>query len=184
MPDIDPAAPAEVADAAPPQPIPFRFYRILCTTPPELEDERLAFESAVSAFVGRVTMPDKILFAAASLRPPILAANQMPLIEANIRMCEFIVAVFGEAWPDPVFGSFIHYSLTSIADPDRATRAACAFFRNYASAAPEVRQLRESLEKDGQCAVRDFTNTTDFPAQVEELLSHWYAPLRPAVKAD
>ena len=158
----------------------FKFYRILCCTPRDLEAERQAFESAVALFVEQISMPDAVLFAPASLRPPIIAANQKPAIESNIRMCKFFIQIFGEQWPEPVFQGFVEYALDCGADPSMATRNVCVFFRNYRAAAPELRQFRESLAANGQCELRDFSGTEDFSSQFRELLAAWYAPLKPA----
>jgi len=156
----------------------FKFYRILCVTPRELEAERLQFESAVAQFVERVSMPDAVLFAPASLRPPAIAANHKPAIESNIRMCEFFIQIFGEPWPGAEFQEFVEYALSCAADSSMATRAVCVLFRNYHAAAPELRQFRESLAARGQCDLRDFSGAEELSSRLRDLLSGWYAPLK------
>jgi hypothetical protein len=158
----------------------FTFYRILCTTPPDLEPERLIFESAVAEFVERVTMPDAVLFAPASLRPPIRAERQKPVIESNIRMCEFFLQIVGEIWPDPAFAGFVEFALASVADTSTATRKACVLFRNYASASDEVRRFRESLASGGMCELGDFGSADELPERLAAIFSGWYASLKPA----
>jgi hypothetical protein len=157
----------------------FTFYRVLCTSPPDLEDEREVFETAVARFVEEVSMPDRVLFAPASLRPPIVASRQKQAIEANIRCCEFVLAVFGERWPDPVFGGFAAYAAECAREAGAGTRAVAVCFRNYAGAAPEVRALRESLAGCEGCELHDFVGAGDFGRLVGDLLSRWYGPLRP-----
>jgi hypothetical protein len=157
----------------------FTFYRVLCTTPPELESERLAFEAAVAQFVEEVTMPDAVLFAAASLRPPIRAVVQKATIESNIRMCEFFIQVFGEQLPDPVFPGFVEYALACVADTSTVTRKACVLFRNYHAAAPQMQHFREKLAAGDPCEVRDFGGEAELAEQLRELLCSWYAPLKP-----
>jgi hypothetical protein len=167
--------------------IDFTFYRVLCTTPPDLESERLAFESAVAQFVEEVSMPDGVLFAAASLRPPIQAAVQKAAIEDNIRNCEFFIQVFGERWPDPVFADFVRYSLECAADSALGTRKAtqpvtrqvCVFFRNPEAADAPVRQFRETLAATGQCDLREFSSAQEFAEQLHQVFCAWYAPLKP-----
>lgn len=175
-----PPAGIVTAASAPPPPAGFTFYRVLCSTPPDLEAERQAFESSVARFVEEVSMPDAVLFAPASLRPPIVAANQVAAIESNIRMCEFFIQVFGEAWPGPVFQGFVDYALRSAGDPSTATRGVSVFFRNRHAAAPEVREFRAILAARGRCELRDFTGAGELAGQFHELLSAWYAPLKPA----
>ena len=154
-------------------PIDFKFYRILCCTPPDLEDERQVFESAVAQFVEQVSMPDGVLFAPASLRPPINAAVQKAAIESNIRTCEFFVQIFGEKSPDSVFGGFVDYALECAADPNLATRNVAVLFRNYDSAAPELHLIRERLAGEGSCE-RDFSDSPDLSQQLANLLRAWY----------
>jgi hypothetical protein len=156
----------------------FRFHYIICTTPPDLEDERTAFESAVAQFVEQVTMPDGVLFAPASLRPAIDARRQKAAIDSNIRTCEFFIQIFGEQLPDPVFPGFVEYALQCRCDPAMVTRNAVVLFRNYSAAAPELRELRERLEGGGQCETRDFQSVPELSIQLRELLSGWYGQVR------
>jgi hypothetical protein len=158
-------------------PIDFKFYRILCCTPPDLEDERLVFESAVAQFVEQVSMPDGVLFAPASLRPPINAAVQKAAIESNIRTCEFFIQIFGEKSPDSVFAGFVEYALGCAADSNLATRNVAVLFRNYDSAAPELHLIRERLAAEGSCDLRDFRDTVDLSQQLANLLRAWYLAL-------
>jgi hypothetical protein len=159
----------------------FKFYRVFCATPRDLEAERLAFEAAVAQFVERVSMPDGVLFAPASLRPPIIAANQKSVIESNIRTCEFFIQIFGEQWPDPVFQGFVEYALECAADRALVTRNLCVFFRNSHAAAAEVRELREKLAAGGRCELRDFSGAENLSGQLIEVLSAWYVPLTQAL---
>jgi len=157
----------------------FRFYRILCTSPPELDAERLAFEESVARFVGEVSMADGVLFAPASLRPPIVAAAQKRVIETNIRECEFFLQVYGEEWPDSVFQGFVEYALECVQDAAMLTRQAAVLFRNYRHADEQVRAFRESLAARGGCELRDFGDAAELGAQIRELLREWYARLGP-----
>ena len=157
----------------------FKFYRIFCGTPPDLERERLAFESAVAQFVEQITMPDAVLFAPASLRPPIVAAAQKLTIESNIRTCEFFLQIFGEQWPGLVFPGFVEYALDGVGDLSRVTRKVGVLFRNYADAVPELREFRDRLAARGQCELRDFAGAEDLSQQLRELLLAWYASLKP-----
>lgn len=155
-------------------PIDFKFYGILCCTPPDLDSERLVFESAVTQFVEQVSMPDGVLFAAASLRPPINAAVQKAAIDSNIRTCEFFIQIFGEQWPDPVFEGFVDYAVECAADPTKATRQAAVLFRGFPTAAAELRLFRERLAAASQCELRDFSGPETLSQQLHELLSAWY----------
>ncbi len=155
----------------------FKFYGILCCTPPDMDSERLVFESAVTQFVDQVSMPDGVLFAPASLRPPINATVQKAAIDSNIRACEFFVQIFGEKWPDPVFAGFVEYAVECVADPSMATRNVGVLFRNSNAAAPEISQFRERLAAAGRCELRDFSDLGDLSHQLRELLAAWYANL-------
>ncbi|MDE3167806.1 MAG: hypothetical protein KGN36_18545 [Acidobacteriota bacterium] len=157
----------------------FTFYRVLCTSPPELESERQAFESAVAGFVEDVSMKERVLFAPASLRPPTVASRQKEIVEANVRLCEFVIAVFGEQPADPVFGEFAAYAVDCARDPAIGTRAVALCFRNYKQAAPEVRALRAGLKERGPCELRGFRDAKEFSAVVRDLLCGWYDPPRP-----
>ena len=90
-------------------------------------------------------MADGVLFAPASLLPGVNAVVHRLTIESNIRACEFFVQVFSQASPDPVFKGFVEYALGSVSDDSTATRNVAVFFRDYAAAAPELREFRESL---------------------------------------
>jgi hypothetical protein len=157
----------------------FKFYGILCCTPPDLESERLVFESAIAQFIEQVSMPDGVLFAPASLRPPINAAVQKAVIDGNIRTCEFSIHIFGEKWPDPVFAEFVDYAVECVADPTVAARQAGVLFRNFDAAAPELHHFRERLAAGGHCELRDFNGPDDLSRQLSDLLTAWYLPLKP-----
>ena len=164
-------------------PTDFKFYGILCCTPPDLESERLVFESSVAEFVEQVSMPDGVLFAAASLRPPINAAVQKAAIDSNIRTCEFFIQIFGEQWPDPVFAGFVEYAVECAADPAIATRQVGVLFRNFPAAVPELHHFRQRLATGGRCELRDFKGPEDLSHQLRDLLAAWYLPLKPEPKS-
>jgi hypothetical protein len=131
----------------------------------------------MTQFVEQVSMPDGVLFAPASRRPPINATVQKAAIDSNIRACEFFIQIFGEKWPDPVFAGFVEYAVECVADPSMATRNVCVLFRNSNAAAPEIRQFRERLAAAGRCELRDFSDLGDLSHQLRELLAAWYANL-------
>jgi hypothetical protein len=163
-------------------PTDFKFYGILCCTPPDLDSERLVFESSVTQFVEQVSMPDGVLLAAASLRPPINAAVQKAAIDSNIRTCEFFVQIFGEQWPDPVFAGFVEYAVQCAADPAMPTRQVGVLFRNFQAAVPELHHFRQRLAASSQCELRDFKGPDDLSRQLNDLLADWYLPLKPQPK--
>jgi hypothetical protein len=138
----------------------FTFYRILCCTPPDLEPERLVFEAAVGQFNEDVGMSDGCLFAAASLRPPADAVRQQRNIEANIRMCEFYVGIFGDVRPDPVFEGFLDYALSPAAE----MKGVALLFREWR---PQI--------TDDRCEIKQFSDAADLARQLREILAAWYA---------
>ena len=153
----------------------FAIYRILCSTPPDLEPERLAFEACNAQFAEKVSMPDGVLFAAASFRPPFLSDRHAAAVESNIRMCDFFLQIFGEWQPRPDYAGFVDLALECLADPAMPMRQVAVLFRNPSKADPQMRQLQETLSAAGQCEVGEFCDQPDLEARVQGILAGWYS---------
>jgi hypothetical protein len=153
---------------------PFRIYRILCSTPPDLETERLAFESVLADFGEQVTFPNQVLFAGASFRPPFHAARNRALGEDNVRQCDFFLHIFSTTWPDPAFREFIELAQACMADPCRPMRQIAVFFKNYPEAAEEVRQYRDTLLAAGVSAIREFEDPAQLDRLLREIFASWW----------
>ena len=162
----------------------FTTYRILCSTPPELETEQDVFLAANSEFAEQVTMPESVLFAPATFRPPFNADLSRRAVEANLRMCDFFMHIMGETSPPAVYKGFIDYALQCTADPAVPMRAATVLFRESAAAAEEMHALRKSLESDPQCDVRAYKDADDLAVQLRQVFDDWYSQVRrPSVQA-
>jgi hypothetical protein len=152
----------------------FRIYRILCSTPPDLETERLAFESTLAAFGEEVTFPQQILFAGASFRPPFHAARNRALGMDNIRQCDFFLHICSPAWPGSEFRAFIDFAQECIGDPALPMRRTAVLFKNYSEAVQEVRNYRDNLSTQGQCDIREFRDATELDRVLHEIFSSWW----------
>ncbi len=152
----------------------FETYRILCCTPPDLESERLLFEDANAQFSEEVAVPNRVLFAVGSLRPPINPVRAKDAIETNIRECDFVIHIFGEREPEPVFRGFADLTLQCEADSSLPLRASAFVFRNPSGMA----DLRQSLLASGQTTVRDYQNADDLAPILREILEAWYASVK------
>ena len=153
---------------------PFRTYRILCSTPPDLEAERLAFESTLAAFGEHVTFPQQVLFPGASFRPPFDASRHRAEGEANVRLCDFFVHIFSTAWPDAAFRDFIELAQVCIADPARPMRQIAVLFKNYPEASEEVRRYRDTLAARGTCDLREFQDPAELTLLLQEIFASWW----------
>ncbi len=152
----------------------FRIYRILCSTPPDLETERLAFESTLTAFGEQVTFPHQVLFAGASFRPPFDAGRNRALGEDNVRQCDFLLHIFSNRWPDPAFRDFIELAEVCMADPAQPMRQIAVFFKNYPEAAEEVQQYRDTLSARGTCDIREFQDPAELTRQFQATFASWW----------
>ena len=157
---------------------PFKIYRILCSTPPELDAERTLFESSLAAFGEKVIFPEQILFAGASFRDGFDAGRHRGPAEANVRMCDFFVHIFGETWPGPAFRDFIQLAIECIADPTKPMRQATVLFKNPAEADDKVRQLQQTLIEAGKCEVREFHDSTELEEHLKQLYANWHASVK------
>jgi hypothetical protein len=153
---------------------PFRIYRILCSTPPDLEEERLAFETALAAFSEQVTFPQKVLFAGASFRPPFDATRHRASAEANVRMVDFFVHIFSTTWRGGEFPAFIDLAQACIAESARPMRQIAVLFKNYGGAAQEVRSYRDTLSARPPCDIRDFQDPVELDRVLREIFSSWW----------
>ena len=156
----------------------FRFHRILCSTPPPLEAERLVFEAAIGRFNEEVCMAEGALFAAASFLPPFDAARRRPAVEANIRHCQFFVQLLDEQPPEEVFRGFIDYAIQQASDPAAETAKAGVLFRVSGPVSQEARDYRDALAAGGRCEVGEFGDEAELAGMIRSLLEKWYEPLR------
>jgi hypothetical protein len=160
----------------------FRIYRVLCSTPPDLEAEREIFESTLTSFGEAVAFPQKVLFAPASFLPPFDAGIHRTAVEANVRECDFFLHVFGESWPGPPFPAFIDLAQDSMAAPARPLRRSAILFKNFARADEKVREFRDKLGATGKFDLRDFQETAELDGMLREIFSSWWESLRGGLK--
>jgi hypothetical protein len=158
---------------------PFGIYRILCSTPPELEGEREIFESALSNFGEAVTFPQHVLFAGASFRDTFDAVRHRAAAEANIRQCDFFLHIFSETWPATAFQGFIELAQSSIADPAKPMRRMAVLFRNFAHADEQVRLYRDALAGAPECDLREFQDAAELDALLHEIFASWWETVKP-----
>ena len=157
---------------------PFKIYRILCCTPPELEPERCVFESSLAQFGMEVTFPEQILFAGASFRESFDANRHRSAAESNVRMCDFFVQILGEEWPGAVFKGFVNLAVEVMADPSKPMRQVTVIFRNLAAADEKVRQLHDALAADGKCDLREFRDSADLETQLQAVYAGWFTSVQ------
>ena len=156
----------------------FTTYRILCSTTPELDTEQEIFLAANADFAEQVCMPEWVLFAAATFRPPFQAELNKAAVEANIRMCDFFIQIFGEKSPPAVYKGFVDYALQCTADPAMPMRAATVLFHDSAGASEEMRALRKALDADPQCDVRTYKDGDDLAIQLRQVFQDWYSQVK------
>jgi hypothetical protein len=155
-------------------PAPFRTYRILCSTPPDLEIERLIFESTLAHFAEHVTFPQQVLFAGASFRPKFDADRYRAVGEANVRQCDFFLHIFSDSWPGTAFRAFIDLAQACTDDPSMPMRQIAVLFKNFDQAGETVRNFRDSLTGAGKCEVREFQDTAEFDRLLREIFASWW----------
>src|SRR5579864_282679 len=156
-------------------PFPYTTYRILCSTPPDLDAEREVFLSSVAKFGEEVTLPAQVLFAAASLPAPFNANLHKAAIEGNIRMVDFFVQVFGDSAPEGAYRGFVDYALECLADPAKPLRSVAVLFKATPNVGEEICKLKETLRAGGRCEVREFHDSQELDTQFREVLESWYA---------
>jgi hypothetical protein len=157
---------------------PFRIYRILGSTPPDLEGERLVFESVLATFGEHVTFPQQVLFAGASFRDLFDAGRHRAPVEDNVRMCDFFLHIFSETWPGAAFQAYIDLAQACMADPTQPMRQVAVLFKNFAEADDNVRNFRDTLAEGGRCDLRDFQAPDELNRQLQEVFDSWWASVQ------
>jgi hypothetical protein len=158
---------------------PFRIYRILCSTPPDLEPEREICESTLAHFGETVTFPQQVLFAGASFRPGFDARRHRAAGESNVRQCDFFLHIFAETWPGADFQAFIELAQASLADRARPMRQTAVLFKNFAAADEKVREFRDTLAACGNCDLREFQDLAELEGQLREIFASWWESVKP-----
>jgi hypothetical protein len=149
-------------------------YRLLCCTAGDLEAERTAFDAVNAKFAECVTMPERILFALASLRSDFNPHGHRHALESNIRFCDFFLQIFSETAPREPFHEFVELAVACTHDPAFPMRSTAVVFRNPESASQETAELRRQLLDGGQCQVHDFHSPEEFEALSGEILATWH----------
>ena len=157
----------------------FKMYRVLCSTPPNLDQGRVVFEDRLSQFAENVSMPAGVLFPPASFRPDFDARASRAAIESNIRMVEFFVQIFGAEMPDPVFLGFVNLALACVDDPAIPLRHATVLFKHSPDASPELEKLQATLTADPRCAVRTYREEQELGTEIQAMLEDWFAMVHP-----
>jgi hypothetical protein len=155
----------------------FSIYRVLCATPPGLEEERDLFLADLSAFSERVTMPEWVLFGPASFPTPFPATVMQGAVKNNIKDAYFFLGFFGEDPVEPVHKRFVQWAVESAADPALPMKRATVFFKESEDVAEEIRALRGKFAD--QCEVRTYRNLQDLEPQIQDLLTAWFAAVKP-----
>jgi hypothetical protein len=158
---------------------PFQIYRVLCSTPPELEPERVLAEATLTSFGATVTFPQQVLFAGASFRPGFDAVRHRAVGESNVRMCDFFLHIFSETWPGDAFQGFIDLAQVALADPSLPMRRTAVLFKNFAAADEKVRSFRNSLAAGGNCDLREFQDPAELERLLREIFASWWESVRP-----
>ena len=155
----------------------YTIHRLVCATRPGWEKERDLFLTTLSAFAERVTMPDWVLLAPASFSDGFDAKLQQAVVKNNIQNSVFFLGVFDQDPADPVYKRFAEYAIECAGDPELPMRRVTLLFKDAGDAAEEMLALGEKMSR--LCEVRNFGKIKDLPAIFEEILSGWYALVRP-----
>lgn len=164
-------------------PFPYTTYRILCSTPSDLDAERMAFLAANAKFGEDVALPAKVLFAVASLATPTNANVHRSAIENNIRMADFFVHVFGDTAPESIYTGFVDFALDCLADPAKPLRSVAVLFKVSAETTAQVHKIRDDLKAGGRCQVLEFRDSQELDSQFRFVLEGWYALAQAAPNA-
>jgi hypothetical protein len=148
-------------------------YRVLCTAPPDLEPERIAFYEENAKFAERITMPRRILFALASPRSDFNPQIHARPVESNIQFCDFFVQICGEDVLDPAYRRFVELAVECTGDQKFPMRAAAVLFRNPGEASEETQRFRERLLNHPDCTVHDFRGPEELGRASEAILASW-----------
>jgi hypothetical protein len=156
----------------------FTIYRILCSSPDDLEPEQTVFHEVLSRFAEEVTMPESILFPAASFRAPFDAKANKAAVESNIRACDFFLQIFGDTVPDSVYRGFLDYAIQCATDPAQTMRRTAILCK---APGEQTRDLRASLS--GRTDVHLFHDHEELTQTVRAVLEGWYGIVKPAARA-
>jgi hypothetical protein len=159
-------------------PAPFSIYRVLCSTPPDLESERLIFESSLAGFTEHTTFPQQVLFAGASFRPKFDADRYRAATEANVRQSDFFLHIFSGTWPGDTFRSFINLAQACADDPAMPMRQVAVLFKNFDEAGEPVRKFRDGLTGAAKCDVREFHDPAELDRLLGEIYVSWWESVR------
>jgi hypothetical protein len=155
----------------------YRIYRLLCTSPPELDPEREVFDLCVARFNEEVLMPQRILFALGSLRSSFSPEAHTGPIEDNIRSVDFFLHICGEQPAHPAFEEFVGLGLRCVGDPGFPLRGTTVLHRTDSDLHPEVVTLLKVWASEPRCHILEFRKDRVEKA-MREILAAWFEQCR------
>ena len=156
-------------------PAPFRIYRILCSTPPDLETERLIFESTLASFAEHDhvsptgTFRRRIVPSEVRRRPsPRRRGGQRSPV--RLLSAHLLRHLAGDCFP------VLHRSGpgTAPTTPAMPMRQIAVLFKNFDRADENVRKFRDSLTGAGKCDVREFQDPAELDRLLREIFASWW----------
>ncbi|SRR5258708_1082177 len=159
-------------------PTEFTIHRVVCSTPPGLEEERNLFQATLGAFTEIVSMPEAILFAPAIFPTPFNATTFQGAVKENVKSSVFFLGFFGEDPTEVAYKRFVQYAMECASDTEVPMRKVTLFFKESEDVSEEMRALRARFAD--QCDVRTYRTLKELEPQLQDVLAEWFALIKPA----
>ena len=157
-------------------PAPFRIYRILCSTPPDLETERLIFESTLASFRRtRRRFPNRCSLPAPRFVRCSTPTATAPMGRPTFAMCDFFLHIFSDTWPGTAFQAFIDLAQACMDDPshaDAADRRPVQELRRKPTR--KCGNSATAWPRAGKCDVREFQDPAELDRLLREIFASWW----------
>jgi hypothetical protein len=154
------------------------MLRIFCSTPGDLEEERMVFHDVVGEVNEAVGMPKGVLLVPVSIVPKMVNKSFFQgVVEENVRACNFFVQILNDTWGPPARNFEREYGLALQLkdDPAAAMEEVAIFFKaaNGPRLDSGILQFRSSAQSQRDCPTYEFASLEEYQRQLRVQLSAW-----------
>ena len=153
------------------------MYRVFCSTPAILEEERRAFHDQIGNFNEDGGLAAGILFIPVTLRGDAAVGGVRAAVHQNVRDADFYVQILGHSWGSSEAGldDLFELALDCLADPALPMRRIAVLLKavDPDRIKPDVARFRAVVEQNDKCKVMHFEDTASLTERITEMLASW-----------
>jgi hypothetical protein len=155
----------------------FNFYRVFCSTPGILDEEREAFLETLAAVNENFAMPSKRLFVPVVCLGAVNTGAYNGAVRENVRDADFFIQILGHTWgvESAEFEDLFDYAVECRDNPQLRMRQVAVFLKQL-----PANKLKSAVSEFRRRVSGDpFTGLDELKSKLTSLLQDWLSRLPP-----